>query len=1170
MAIRRNVAVERAAMEKRARDQGSIVKPEKKIGKEREGFAKKGLEAKGRFGIRKGIERVSPRIIKKAVKARTSIDTYHTKLERLSVSDLNKEYSRVAEKLKGLSKKYNKAKKGKKEVFAKQLRVLEETANKIKDLISSRRAADLERSRKMSLEQAKGVRTESPQKIERQRELSRVQMERVKTGQKNIGEVLDEIKQEFLFIKSKGVSAEGNNLLVELTRKIDIIMKTRVREMSKDQAVELDRLRDVISARARGVVTKQVKSSEQASLKVMQKKWDKEPPKFMFERFFELMKEPDRNAKLLDEMSKFLPVKLERTMMEIGNSKRSMDEKRQALGQLKMQIEEFMSDTTRRLQLLGRPKMLDVRYVKGLYNELRKYTDRITGLVVRLTPKQSTEGQRLELARETRARKVVFGPDKEKKYLVLVRKLENLVDKFGPKEAERLLRIEDTRFREFFENEGPDAAFKYLEDRLRHYQGLQTNLLSGTEGHRGVKMLPPAEARKLLTAGTRPEQKLLSAPTPEAIAEDAVRRGEELAKKEFEAAKKTGRGERVGLDPRDMIRRIERVREEVKANRGVLGKIIDLQKAITELTRSKMNNLDKSVAEVKTVLEDLKNQVHALDENLSRTVVSGIEVISDQMNKFLEQFDKTIETEGKLTRQQISDLETVTKGIKDIIIEGVKNLDTVPKELTRLNDLLNSQQLGSKEQHEEIMGTLKIMKEDAETSKLELMDSMSTIFDARLFEIDRRVKSLDENTTKVLQNLGLLEGHFLSLEHFDKVVKESIEKLSGDTDAALELTVEEIQKAAEKVIEKIKDLDPKFVDKLSQKMDDLTEMTVQSREDVLTVLSEMHEDLGKKLTDLDKKIDNSRDEILEVLDEIGKGTETDKEIKEIVEDLRVQLEERAEGEEERIEGIGEAFKLIADRLDELGGKLDANNQAIADILRRVIQEELNGRLTRMEGNLDTLVQSGATKEDTDIIQAQINELRELITKNGAGGGQGGWGPGGYGPGGYGPGGPGGWPPVYGNHNEQNVEMGERGHGEEGEDGRRPPREPGEREDGELTKKDLDKAIKKALEDKEKKEEKKGGAEKAASGGTFSKVIGFGMGIGIPVAILVVLVVVLSKIFGGGQTTTTSTVKAATVPIMPVTGSAAAGSSSFLPSGFMTPLIIILILVALFLLFPKNK
>ncbi|MDD4983216.1 MAG: hypothetical protein PHH82_00030 [Candidatus ainarchaeum sp.] len=1181
MAVRRNTIAERAALEKRAADQRSVVRPKKELGKEREGFAKKGLEAQGRFGIRKGIERVSPRIIKKAVKARTSIDTYHSKLERLSVSELNKEYAKVAEKLKELSKKYNKAKKGKKEVFAKQLRVLEETATKIKELTSSRRVADLERSKKISGEQAK-VKKEQIQKI---------------------GDAISSIGQEFLFI-TKGKGIESNRLLAELIRKIDLTMKTRNREMSKEQAIELDRLRDSIDARMRGVVEERYDESQKRSLSAwndLKVEFDKEPPKFMFEKFFELMKDPERNARSLDNMSKFMPTKIRRTMMEIGNSKRSMDEKRQALGQLRMQIEEFMSDTTRRLQLLGRPKMLDVKYVKDLYNELRKQSDEINKYVAKLTPKQSLESERLELVREMRAKNVVLDREQQERYLILVKKLENLVDKFGTKEAERILKSEDTRFRELFEKEGPDSAFKYLESRIRHYLGLQTNLLPAekrTVSTRGPQLERPD--RKLLLG--RPERKLLESPEaaearrsrekqdkkpeeePKLIApkeaekevektgiefiedetarslKDQLRRHEDSSRRRSNWSKE----DREAIEQR-LTSRISVLRDSLDKSRVLTGKMVRLQRELIELTKLKGKDLEQGLARVEQSLGSLKEFVDAMDKSQAERQVRGITMVSEIVDRFVKNVTATLESEGKLTRDQLEEVAKTNKALAEAIKDGVNRIDEIPGKLQGLNELVDELRSASKERHDEVIKKLDMVREDAETAKIELKEAMSEIFDARLFEINKSVKSLDENTRKVLQNLGLLEGHFLSLEHFDAVVKECMQEIREGADVGVDLLLDKIKEAGDKVIEKIAELDPKFVKKLEEKLDALTEMTVQNREDILTTLSGMHDDLGKRMTDLEKKIDDGKEEILDVLDKISKGTETDAEIKEIVEELR----ELLEGEAERTEGIEEAFRLIAERLDAIDGKLDANNHAIAEILRNVIREELNERLARMEGNLDDLVRNGATREDTDAIQAQINELRELIIRNGAGGGgQGGWGPGGYGPGGYGPGGPGGWPPI--NNNNNNNVGGGRGPGEEGfeDGGGRPPREPGEEDRGQPEEKEKD--------DKDKGKDdgkKEGGSDKKPEdgfGSGFKKFAGAGLGLGIPVALLAILLFVLSKIFGGGQTTTTSTVKAATVPIMPVAGNAASSSSSFLPSGFMTPLIIILILVALFLLFPKNK
>jgi len=1119
-----NRVIVAAEARKRALDGGSIVKPKKEIGRERDGYAEKGLGGKGVYGPRKpGLERptskVRPKTLERAVK---NISTYNRKLEQLSMPALKKELQKVREKIADLKKKLEKAKKSKKPVFEKQIGPLLLTEKLIVEILRGRMSA-----------------------VERK-------IDEFKS-------TLNDFREEY----SRASMEREPEALRGLINRIDILLKTRVREIPTDIVVKLQALRDrtvekqrVLVEEARriklGAVKEEKPPVRREELKVVVKKpaevrrevsnlpairgqerfelerqMAKEPIERLLARFYAGTKDPEKNAVALERLSLIIMDSAKKQYLDLSENKRLPDvEKRQALLVFKEQINNFLSETTRRLQLMNKVKMLDVRYIKNLYNSLKPYLEKVDLDVKILTPKKSLEGQRLEMAEVYRARDPFRDwPEADKtRALVLRDKLALVVsDTHGENNVARVLEDADRAIVKL----GPKGGMSYLLDLVRKTEALK------------VKLLPPGKERKALPP-----------PGPEAKAEQAAREAEA----EMERTKKSGRGERIGIDTSDLIRRIERVRTEVKGNREVLAKMIDLQKALMELTRSKAGDIEKGLAGVKNALEGLNDRVDALDRNLSKTLIDGIGTISDQMNVFLERFTEELEHGRKLTDEHLQEIRKISLDLRDIIKDGLQNIDKMPALMDEISGSMKLLRSESRERHEEVMAQIKISREDMEEVRKDLTDSMNTIFDARLFEINKSIRNLDENTTKLLQRLGVLDGTFLSMEHFDKTLLGYMEELREGASIHHDMIVDEIRTEAKKLLDKIGESDPEFAKKLMAKMEDLEALTVEQKDTILEVLDGLHGATTERLERIEDAIDNSKKEILDELSKIAKGTETDAEIKKLVEDVITTIKENNDDLASVLEGVVE-------KLESIDKKLDANNAVIADILRKVIQEELNERLTRMEGKLDNLVSEGAKKSDTNAIQEQIEELKAMIAHLAQGGGMPPQrpppGPGGYGPGGQGPGG---W------NQNQNFNWGQGGRPGEGEaggggGGARPPREP-EREPGEGEKKKDDGGSGKTEPDKTKpKEEGKPGA--------FSKAAGWGFGLGIPIALLLVLVLALSKIFGGGTSTTVSTVKTATVPLMPVTGSAAS-SSSFLPSGFMTPLIIILILVALFLLFPKGK
>ena len=687
--------------------------------------------------------------------------------------------------------------------------------------------------------------------------------------------------------------------------------------------------------------------------------------------------------------------------------------------------------------------------------------------------------------------------------------------------------------------------------------------------------------------------------TVKAIAEDISKNREELSE--------MGRGLKEQLDEimaeirntkkeppvvgdfEKISNRLDIIISQVGENTDLITSMAGLQKSLEDVIKSNKSDLK----DVKEALANMKTLINDSEDRLSEEFTSAMQVISGQINGLVE----TSEEGHRLTRGQLTFLATVTRDLKNRVSEGLVAIDKLKDEVKGMSGSVKALESASGERHKDITAKMDRIMRDIEDARNDIGTDVGNIVDARLHEIKEGIRTLNDHSARVLDRLGMLNGTFLSLEHFDKVVTESMGELREGITVGYDQIVLEIKEAAEKVIAEVGKKDPEFVKNLENKLTSLEEMSMQNREDILKVLSDMHDSSTERLDRIETQVMQSREDILTVLSDITKGTEADREIKVLAEKIKEIVETRGAKDTSVIDAI----EKIAERLENIDNKLDANNKVIADILRKVIQEELGERLVRMEGKLDALTAEGAKKRDTDKLSNQIDELKQMIAEmgrrgpgenppggNGSGQGGAGWtyGPGGWvnnnnifggaggpnGPGGQGDGGrPRGPGEDGGSDGGDETPRGPRGEG--GSDGGdETPKGPGGKD---VPEPGNDDAGKKAAEDAKKaKEAAEKAAKDAAAAGSkekaFSKVAGWGFGLAIPGALIMVLLFVLSRIFGKGTTSTISTVKTATVPIMPITGSAASAGGGLLPSGFMTPLIIIVVLIALFMLFPKSK
>jgi len=103
-------------------------------------------------------------------------------------------------------------------------------------------------------------------------------------------------------------------------------------------------------------------------------------------------------------------------------------------------------------------------------------------------------------------------------------------------------------------------------------------------------------------------------------------------------------------------------------------------------------------------------------------------------------------------------------------------------------------------------------------------------------------------------------------------------------------------------------------------------------------------------------------------------------------------------------------------------------------------------------------------------------------------------------------------------------------------------------------------------DDDKKKDDKGGKKEEKKGSAWADLTGFALTLGIPIA-AIILLASLGLGFGshGGGTAS----KVVAMPVAPVVGSTAKSLGSSLFSGSINPLVIVLILLGLFLLFPKK-